>query len=223
MRIVDEVIARDLATGRRRRLMADVHWAKALVLARRGRPDEGIPSAEEAVRLAREGPVTSAPALAAAIAVHRACGNRGAAVARARELAERTRESPIWLAWAQPEPVRALVDARELDEAQWQIDKSVACDARRRNCLLSARAAVAEARSEIDGALVLYEEAAARWREWGHAFEHGQAEVGAARCLLALGRSDEARARLTTGRSVFVSLDARPSVDEADALLAAAL
>jgi class 3 adenylate cyclase/tetratricopeptide (TPR) repeat protein len=219
MRIAEEVIASDLAGGRRRRLMADVHWAQALVLARRGRPGEAIPRAEEAVRLAREGPVASAPALAAAIAVHRAGGDQHAAVACAHELEERTRDSPIWLAWAQPEPVRALVEAGELDDAQRQIDESLPCDARRRNCLLSARAALAEARSELDDALALYDDAAAHWRAFGHAFEYGQAELGAARCLVTLGRVDQARLRLRAGRDVFVRLDARPSMETVDALL----
>ena len=64
----------------------------------------------------------------------------------------------------------------------------------------AARAALTEARGESEKALDLFLDAAARWETFPFPLEQGHALVGAGRCLVALGRKDEARAGLRDDR-----------------------
>jgi len=90
----------------------------------------------------------------------------------------------------------------------------------RHECYMATcRAILEEGRGAAEPALSSYEEAAERWAAFGHAWEHGQALLGAGRCLVELGRSGEASSRLRDARDVFVRLGARPSVEECDGLL----
>ena len=52
--------------------------------------------------------------------------------------------------------------------------------------------------------------------------EHGQAALGAGRCLIAVGRHHEAAAHLVEARRAFDELRAAPLVAEADRVLAQA-
>jgi tetratricopeptide (TPR) repeat protein len=88
------------------------------------------------------------------------------------------------------------------------------------NVQLSARAAITEARGDLRAAVALYRDAADRWEAFGMAVEHAFARLGLGRCLVRLGRADEAQAAVVTARAIFTSLRAEPSVAEADALMA---
>jgi class 3 adenylate cyclase/tetratricopeptide (TPR) repeat protein len=82
----------------------------------------------------------------------------------------------------------------------------------------TADAVIAEAAGDTEGALQQYEEVAGDWADYGHVLEHALARFGAGRCLLALGRTDEAAARLGEAREILVGLGAAPTIAEIDAL-----
>ena len=87
---------------------------------------------------------------------------------------------------------------------------------------VAARAVVAEFNDRPDEALELYEDAAARWSEYGSVLERANALFGAGRSLLALGRPHEATARLQEARTLYQDLGAAPSVGRVDDALARA-
>jgi hypothetical protein len=146
----------------------------------------------------------------------------GAGVAFVRELSESMSERPGFHAVLLEPSTRVCLAGgaaqllRELTESAqphlW----------RDRNCVLSARAVLAELESDPAAALELHVEAAEQWAAFPHVFQHGHAVLGAGRSLLALGRESEARERLLQAREVFVGLGAAPAIGEADELLARA-
>lgn len=73
-------------------------------------------------------------------------------------------------------------------------------------------------RRPLEEAAQGYDEAAARWADFGHQLERARALLGAGRCLLAVGLP-EGRARLQAGRSLVATLKAGPLLAEADAAL----
>ena len=91
------------------------------------------------------------------------------------------------------------------------------------HAVVAARAVVAEFNDKPDEALELYEDAAARWSEYGVSSSTERtpcSEPGAA--LLALGRPHEATARLQEARALYQDLGAAPSVGRVDDALARA-
>jgi hypothetical protein len=79
----------------------------------------------------------------------------------------------------------------------------------------AARARLAEADEQ---ALALNREAAAGWDRFAIWLGVSEALFGAGRCLLALGRSGEAAAKLAEAREVFTGLGARSLVAQVDDL-----
>ena len=79
-------------------------------------------------------------------------------------------------------------------------------------------AMIAEARGEHERATPDYLAAAAEWKALDAPFECASAYLGAARCLVALGRPAEAGAPLADARSAFERLGAAPSLALVDAL-----
>ena len=90
------------------------------------------------------------------------------------------------------------------------------------NSLASARAALAELEGDHSTALDRYEDAVGRWATFPSVLEHGHALAGVGRCLLALGRPDNACDKLRSARERYASLGAWPLVAEVDDLLAVA-
>jgi class 3 adenylate cyclase/tetratricopeptide (TPR) repeat protein len=84
------------------------------------------------------------------------------------------------------------------------------------HALASARAMLAEARGDLQGALDRYGDAAERWSAFGLVFEHAHALFGQGRCLVALGQSIEAAQPLGEARRVFSGLRASPYVADVD-------
>jgi hypothetical protein len=85
--------------------------------------------------------------------------------------------------------------------------------------LVTSAAVIAEAEGELDRAAAGYTEAAARWEAFETPWERAQALLGLGRCLIALGRADEAGSPLAAAREVFAKLRARPSLAEVDSLV----
>ena len=90
------------------------------------------------------------------------------------------------------------------------------------HAVVQARAASDEGNGKPEQALTLYEHAAARWADYGFAVGRAESLFGAGRCLLSLGRTNEASSRLHEAREIFSGLGAAPAVVQLDVALARA-
>jgi hypothetical protein len=84
----------------------------------------------------------------------------------------------------------------------------------------AARAVLAEAQGAFDHAAAEYSDVAERWAEYGFVLEQAHALHGAGRCLLALGRRQEAAEPLHLARAIFEQLGAGRLALEASAAVA---
>ena len=159
------------------------------------------------------------PSLAVSALVEQARGKPEQAVDLIDELDRATRDHFPYRARHLPTVVRVLIWAGDVAGAESFMSGMEVSALRDRNCLLTGRALVAEAHEEHDRAVELYDDAAQRWADFGFVLEHGQALLGAARCLLALGRSSEVLPRLHRAREIFTTLEARPLIEEVDVQL----
>jgi tetratricopeptide (TPR) repeat protein len=114
--------------------------------------------------------------------------------------------------------IRLLLAAGEMDRAAAIADSSPPRGIRANISRDTAVAMVAEANGDTELALEQYEQVAKDWADYGHVLEHALALYGAGRCLLSLGRNDEAAARLGEAREILVDLGAAPTIAEINAL-----
>jgi hypothetical protein len=110
--------------------------------------------------------------------------------------------------------VRAAIEIGELDSAEAIAAKTPGLAG------LAARAAVAEARSELDCALEMYLEEITHREMRGELPALALSRLGHGRTLAALGRAPEAIRALGRGRELLAALGAVPALAETDALLA---
>ena len=85
--------------------------------------------------------------------------------------------------------------------------------------LVTANAALAEARGDLSTAADAYADAAGRWERFGVVPEQAFALLGHGRCLIGLSRGPEAAPVLQHAREIFERLKAVPALAETDALL----
>jgi hypothetical protein len=196
---------------------------RALVLVRRGAiagasavMDDTLPHAREI-----EDPQVLGPALVARALIDEARGDLGSARAGIEEWDAVTRNRPFFRAQNLADAVRISCAAGDVALAERILDGVVTAAERDRLSDLSARAAIAEARSDAVAALPAYVEVADGWSELGCVLEHGLALLGGARCQLALERADEAATVLAQAGTLFSALGALPLIDETEALLGA--
>ncbi|MEP7223666.1 MAG: adenylate/guanylate cyclase domain-containing protein [Actinomycetota bacterium] len=149
-------------------------------------------------------------------------GDPAGGVAFVQELGELMRERPGNHAWLLEDSARVCLAGGAADLLRELTERVAPPMWRDRNCVLSARAVLAELDGDPEAALELHLEAAEAWAAFPHVYEHGHARLGAGRCLLEIGRVPEARERLLQGRELFAGLGATPSLAEADELLARA-
>jgi class 3 adenylate cyclase/tetratricopeptide (TPR) repeat protein len=150
------------------------------------------------------------PALATAALIRSSYGEQDAALALVEELEEHTTGLPAWRARHLPDVVRVLCGAGRVDYAErLLVEEGDVWMTRDRHSAHSARAALLEAKGNIDAAEALYREAVERWTRFGCALERGLALFGHGRCLELLGDGSAARARLSEARAVFEALGAR--------------
>ena len=64
----------------------------------------------------------------------------------------------------------------------------------------------------------MHEEVGGGWEEYGFPLEVALCHVGAARCLVKLGRPGDARGRLAEARPTFEALGAMPFLDDLEAV-----
>jgi hypothetical protein len=87
------------------------------------------------------------------------------------------------------------------------------------HALITATAALAEARGDHQTAADAYADAASRWEQFRVIPEHAYALQGHGRCLINLGHPSEAAPILQHARELFDRLSATPALVETDALL----
>jgi tetratricopeptide (TPR) repeat protein len=198
---------------------------KALVLVERGRTEEAAPLVDDVLPRAREAKDLQVlvPALATAAALAVAAGQLSFAAALAHEAEEVTREGAAGLrARHLPQLVSIAFLAGAADTAHRFLDGNHFDAGRPAHAVVAARAVVAEFNDKPAEALELYEDAAARWSEYGSVLERANALFGAGRSLLELGRPKEATARLQEARTLYQDLGAAPSIGRVDDALARA-
>jgi tetratricopeptide (TPR) repeat protein len=162
-------------------------------------------------------PQVLAPTLATAASWELVAGNRARALELAREFVEIATE-PVYICWMLTDMTRILVecDAPEIaDDLRARARPSLA---RELHAAVTARAILAEARRETEEALDLFLEVADHWASFPAPFEQAHALFGAGRCLIRLGRSEEAASHLESARALFGSLGALPLVAKVDAV-----
>jgi class 3 adenylate cyclase/tetratricopeptide (TPR) repeat protein len=225
LREEDEIVALDRGTpdGEGGQITVQALTYKALVLAMRGQTEEAVALMEEFLPRARAiadiQPLWLGLNSAAQIELLR--GNPAAALVLVREVApatEATAATPYLVA----EVARFLVAGGDVDGAAAFLDRVSSALPRWELAKRTGEATVLEARGTYDDALALYQPLAEEWGSFGSVLERAYALFGAGRCLLSLGRANEATTQLTAAREIFVSLGARPLIDEIDGHLAEA-
>jgi class 3 adenylate cyclase/tetratricopeptide (TPR) repeat protein len=197
---------------------------KARVLLSRGAAAVAAPLELEYLPRAREigDYQVLVPALGAAAATRYATGDRTGALELIEELAETTRSGlGIWAAYELAAAARicAAIGAGATARRLFPPETAVAT-ARVRHSVASAGAVLSEQEGDLEQATRLYADAAKGWHEYGCPSERAYALLGEGRCLVALGRAGEADVKLREASDVAGTLEARPLVAEAEALLA---
>jgi class 3 adenylate cyclase/tetratricopeptide (TPR) repeat protein len=127
-------------------------------------------------------------------------------------------KSPVYLSWQLADVVRMLVELGEIDDATALVDAPPAPGRKGAIAVGAARAILTEAAGDHEAALAQYGSAAAGWADFGYAIEEAMAQYGAGRCLVALGRPDEAADRFDAAKAILVRLGAQPIIDEIDGI-----
>ena len=199
-----------------------LHTWEAHVLLRRGERapaqaliDECLASARDV----RDAQILGPTLAAAALAAH-GSGDDDAALAFVDELDTTLAGRAAWHRGRfLPELVAICIAAGASDRGERLVDSIDVLAGRTEHAVTSARALLFEAGGRHEDALRLNEAAATGWQRFAFTFARAHALHAAGRCLLALGRRDEAGARLAEARSIFGELRATPSTAEVDALL----
>jgi class 3 adenylate cyclase/tetratricopeptide (TPR) repeat protein len=198
---------------------------KALVLLLRGRTAEAAPLIDDFVSRAREAgdPQVLVPALAAA-ATHALGRDQLLEAAEfAAEVEAATRVGAAsYRARYLPQFVAIAIAAHRPELATALLESDYHSTGRTAHSVVAARGVLAEGTGDVDAALALHQDAAARWEEHGFVFGRAESLLGVGRCLVALDRPNEAALPLQTARALFQELGAEPSVLRADDLLARA-
>jgi class 3 adenylate cyclase/tetratricopeptide (TPR) repeat protein len=205
--------------------LTQVRSAQVRVFTRWGKPTEVGPLADWTVEKSRTSAQAQAIAQAfpPAAAFFLAAGRSTDALALLAEL-ERTpnvRHGPEFVANL-PELVRSALTAGDPDLAARLADGVAPIYPMHEHALVTARALIRERDGSHAVAAELFADAAERWERFGIPWERAQALLGLGRCLVELGRREEAAEPLQRAREIFGSLGAKPAIVEADRLLESA-
>jgi hypothetical protein len=151
-----------------------------------------------------------APALAVAIVAHGTAGDRPTATALAEEFDAATADGPTeYRELYLPEIVRVLLASGELELAERIVGERAVHVRRTKLAVDSSRAALAEARGDLDEAADGHAATVKGWEAWGGRFEAGHALAGLGRVLTTLGRIDDAAAVTRRADEIFGTLGMR--------------
>ena len=158
--------------------------------------------------------------LASAGTAHAALGHAESAATLLEEIAATppTRETEYYTAYL-PALVRSAVTLGDHALAQRLITDAEPRTRYAEHSLIAATAVIAEATGDVSGAAEGYAAAAERWEQFGVMPEHAYALLSHGRCLINLGRPQEAAPILHPARALFDQLGAMPALAETDALL----
>jgi tetratricopeptide (TPR) repeat protein len=198
---------------------------KALVFLQRGDVEQAASIMDETLPAARAAGDLQVlvPALAVAAMVANSTGNHRDAALLAGEIETVTQVGATsYRARYLPELVSIALAANAEDVAEALLASEYHDIGRVGHAVLQARAAGDEGAGKPEQALALYEDAAARWADYGFAVGRADSLFGAGRCLLSLGRKNEASARLREAREIYSGLGAAPAVARVDDELARA-
>ncbi len=196
---------------------------KCAVLSHRGQLKEALAGAERLDDVVRHGVDErgTLPALAMSASILMAAGDEAAAVERITRFAGST-GALTWRALFLPRVIRVLTTAGELDMARDLLVDDTDVEAiRDKNSVLTAKAILLEAQGQMEQGRNLYQEASQRWADYGFVLEEGEALLGLARCLIALGDREAAGEPLQKARAIFSRLGAVPLIKETDSYLQA--
>jgi class 3 adenylate cyclase/tetratricopeptide (TPR) repeat protein len=225
IRVADEVATWERA-HRGSQLQGIALPCKARVMLLEGKIQEAADLAAQFLPMAREirDLQVLLPALGTAALIERATGNASSAVRLIEEWSEKGREGTNWLRGLNLADALAVLTAERASEsARALIEGFRPRCAHENHALVTGRAIMAETQGEAEQGGRLYREASERWAGYGNVVERGHCLLGAARCLVGLGRPNEAVGHLRDARDVFVGVRAEPLVMEVDAWLERAI
>jgi ATP/maltotriose-dependent transcriptional regulator MalT len=222
LRVADEVLDWDRDRTQMSRIAEP--W-KALILLQRGDRAAAEATLSHLDRARAVGdPQVVIPALTIASMIELERGNHEVAVALMRErvaLVEK-QEGSFASAMSHTQAARILAAAGEVDLLKVCRRQDDAKLLRSRLSLLASGALLAEVNGRLEEALASHVAAAEGWAAFGHRLETGFGEMGAGRCLLALGRPGDAGGHIREAREIFHGLGAMPLIEQTDNLLARA-
>ena len=121
-----------------------------------------------------------------------------------------------------PEALRIAVRAGEPDLAA-RLVRDVPRSWKYAVCAVVGGKALLQEANDEPAAADTYAAAAAGWRALGIPYEEAQSDLARGRCLVAIGRTDDALHPLTRARQVFANLAAAPAMAETEAVYNVAL
>jgi hypothetical protein len=193
------------------------------VTLRRGDHETAAACAEEllerAAQLGTAEYLTPAYVLAAEIASER--GDDRTMLARLDDFGASTAAQPTYRAGFLPLAIRLLARAGERERAAGLMDVDAAAAGASRRLRLSVDTAAATFEERWGDPAVAFDLSSAvakGWEAYGFPLESALCRVGAARCLVRLGRSEEAAAALAQARASFEALGARAFLDDLEAI-----
>jgi hypothetical protein len=190
------------------------------VLIRRGLSNGAVYEAETFPRARAIGDAqVLVPSFKAAAIGRLARGDADAAAGLIAELFRLVRERAGSRGWLLDDAAEVCRDAGATDTLRTLVSDYTPSMTRDRNSLLGAQAVLAELEGDLEAAAERYADVAERWAVFPHVLQRGVSEMGAGRCLVEIGRPNEAVGLLRSARGVFEQLHAAPLVADADALL----
>jgi class 3 adenylate cyclase/tetratricopeptide (TPR) repeat protein len=201
--------------------MRQTYGAQYRIHAVRGLREEALAGAEVWEEVARtttnpEGRVT---ARGIAASIRGTCGDLEAAcrlIEEALDLPELS-QADEFISNHLPDLVRCACDAGKVELAERLLLDGGPRFPYAAHAQVTARALVAEQHGQFDDALAGFRDAAERWERFTIPSEEGHARLGEARCLIGLGRSQEALAPLAHSREIFERLGAPSLLAQIDA------
>jgi class 3 adenylate cyclase/tetratricopeptide (TPR) repeat protein len=196
--------------------------AQARISALRGRAADVAESLDglEATVRAAEAPEYLVMGLASSAVARAALGQDDQAAALLTELATAPNaRHNMYYAAHLPTLVRTAIAVGRNDLAQRLTTGYQPRTPYAHHALITATAALAEARGGHKAAADGYADAATRWEQFGVITEHAHALLGHGRCLINLGQPHEAAPILHQARALFDQLGSAPALAETDALL----
>ena len=225
--LLDEALASAERVAARFEADADVvglvrsRCVQSIVLAYRGRAGEALPIIDWATSAAETGKAIESLILARQIGavIHLAVGDGDGAAERIRLLLEDRLAIDSWThVFHFPDSVRTAAGAGDLALAE-RLASLPTLSPDHQHGHVTARAVIAEAKGAFDDAAAGYAEAAARWQGFGVVTERAFALLGQGRCLVALGRPEQAADALRSAAGLFTAMGMEPGLTEANALL----